>query len=407
MSITACKNDEVEKKRLPFHITYGLPEDLARAGGIVELDDMTIFVVQNSKKSVNIVGVDDFGQRKWSREISCPSENGLVVLTASKIDDERFLLSGNLGTQKPVLIEISKDGTIKKSSKLSVDGAITLMHCTVDSDGSPLYSGSVWLGLSYEGFVAREKSDGNISWARRLPDYPYVAAAAKIGQHTFVIPQFQQGPDRQPILQLDLNGDFVHGTEAFRDGDLMTVAGLSLHDNLYVILTEWNSDSFYLLRLNSLGEVVSSLYFMSAEYPSLTTDGTSLFLTLTKEAALTVFELDADLKTTNKKTIANLVGGNSFAVTGITSVSQQAVSSILLPSDTDPTYGMKGINLIRIFRNNWQTRCQVTEYGAPSIQSSFRTESSEESTIETIEIQKTPVVVDVRDLEISSQSICK
>lgn len=186
----------------------------------------------------------------------------------------------------------------------------------------------------------------------------------------------------------------------------MTSAGLILRDNLYVILTEWNSASFYLLKINPSGETVSSLQFPSAEYPALTTDGSSLFLTVTVGSALTVLELDGDLMTRNQKTMANLVGGNAFAVTGITSVSQQAISSIVLPSDTDPTYGMKGVNLIRIFRSDWQTRCQVTEYGAASISPSFLTESLDGVTMESIEIEKASVEIEVRNLQIRSQSVC-
>jgi hypothetical protein len=406
LGITSCKDETEEKRKAPFHITYGLPEDLTRAGGIVEFDDITILVIQNGEGAVNIVGVDGFGNDKWSKEISCPSENGLIALAASKLDEGRFLLSGNLATDRPVLIEMSKDGTVEKSHKLSTEYPLDLTHCTVNADGTRLYSGRAWNGMSFEGFAVRANAEGNISWSRRFPDYPHIAAAGQTGQYTFALPQFQQAPNRQPILKLDQNGNLTQATEAFKDGDFMTSAGLILRDNLYVILTEWNSASFYLLKINPSGETVSSLQFPSAEYPALTTDGSSLFLTVTVGSALTVLELDGDLMTRNQKTMANVVGGNAFAVTGITSVSQQAISSIVLPSDTDPTYGMKGVNLIRIFRSDWQTRCQVTEYGAASISPSFLTESLDGVTMESIEIEKASVEIEVRNLQIRSQSVC-
>lgn len=68
LGITSCKDETEEKRKAPFHITYGLPEDLTRAGGIVEFDDITILVIQNGEGAVNIVGVDGFGNDKWSKE---------------------------------------------------------------------------------------------------------------------------------------------------------------------------------------------------------------------------------------------------------------------------------------------------------------------------------------------------
>ena len=410
LALLSCNDDEDSvKQEEPFHITLGFPEELARVANVISLGKLSVLITDIPlQKSVGVVCIDEFAQVKWSKTFSCPTENGLSLTEAGKVDDQTFFLSGQLENGNPFVAEINLAGEIKNAHKLSSNKLLHLERVYYTNAGNRL-----WTGYHYENeyisVAVKENKATGIIWARAFPDHQFMVSALpdESENNTFLFPAFGDGANAQTILKINNEGSIVQTTEIRQDSELLFQKAVTIDGNYYLIFSEWHGTAVRLVKVNSAGEYMKGIMFTSAEYPTLTVQGSTLFAALADESAMKLLEIDPELNVTNKTTGANLVGAGSFDVEAEIGVTADAISCVLLPTNNDPTYGSKALNIIRILRKAWKPKCEIAEKNVSFFPSSFQNAIGNASSPAAIDIQKSSITIQASDITLQKQVICK
>ena len=406
----SCDSDESPSSG--YHITVEFPNAMNRAADIVANDETTVIATNFKsveKNQLLLTGISETGAILWSKKLSASGKDILSVVKVIPIDENSFMvIAAGEFYRNPIVIESDYTGKVLSAkSYFNSANVITINSCAITAEGSKVFSGTYFNSGGIErGMVFMEDAAGNILWAKTIN---HLTNAAVINQSQTGICVLVPSPyDGLGVVALDENGTFI-SANTIDNSDFVFEEVQSMGDNFYAVSSIYQSQGFVIAKLNSDGNVIGLLNAGNAYTynPDLTIVGSSLFMVSSLEDNFKVVEFDSDFNVLNSNTFARLVGsGGNFR--GKIAVSNDAINCLMEPFSGDPTFGDRGVNVIKVPKSSWKPRCEIAKpIEFKSYPTNFQSEPLEDVVVGDYQVENSSVTIQTIDQTIDMVHICK